>query len=177
MQLSNHVKVHLENGAGLLVLKTYLDDILEKFSLLEGLANKLEAFIDSINSLLSFKKVTTTVDDGFIVKLTDGDGEPVNLESLSSGEQHLLVLIGKLVFETTNECTVLIDEPEISFHPEWQEAFINILTKIKKINGFDVILATHSPILIGNDYWDYVVELALQYTPAEKIRLNEDMGL
>jgi len=177
MQLSNHVQVHLENGAGLLVLKTYLDDILEKFSLLEGLAKKLEAFIDSINSLLSFKKVTTTVDDGFIVKLTDGDGEPVNLESLSSGEQHLLVLIGKLVFETTHECTVLIDEPEISFHPEWQEAFIKILTKIKEINGFNVILATHSPILIGNDYWDYVVELALQYNPKESNLINEDMGL
>lgn len=176
-QFNTHIQGHIENGAGLLVLKTYLDDVIEKFSLLNGLANKLDAFSSSINSLLSFKKIATTIDDGFVVRLIDGNGEPVNLESLSSGEQHLLVLIGKLVFETSSECMVLIDEPEISFHPEWQEAFIGILKKIKEINGFDVVMATHSPILIGNEYWDYVVELAEQYVKPDRITFSTDMDL
>ncbi|WP_323082384.1 AAA family ATPase [Klebsiella variicola] len=176
-QFNTHIQGQLANGAGLLVLKTYLDDVLEKFSQLDGLAKKLDVFSSSINSLLSFKEVTTTIDEGFVVRLTDGDGEPVHLESLSSGEQHLLVLIGKLVFETTAECMVLIDEPEISFHPEWQEAFISILTKIREINGFDVVMATHSPILIGNEYWDYVVELAEQYVKPDSITFSSDIDL
>ncbi|MGC0289435.1 AAA family ATPase, partial [Enterobacter cloacae complex sp. 2025EL-00057] len=67
--------------------------------------------------------------------------------------------------------------PEISFHPEWQEKFIEILNEIKKMNGFDVILATHSPILIGEDYWDNVVELADQYNPIEIIELSDNLRL
>jgi len=171
-QFNTHIQGQSANGAGLLVLKTYLDDVIEKFSLLDDLAKKLDIFSSSINSLLSFKSIKTTIDEGFVVEITDGEDIPVELESLSSGEQHLLVLIGKLVFETTDECMVLIDEPEISFHPEWQEAFISILTKIRKMNGFDVVLATHSPILIGDDYWDYVVELAEQYVKPDEIKFS-----
>jgi len=136
------------------------------------LAKKIDIFSSSLNSLLAFKEITTTVDDGIVVSILDGDKDDVELESLSSGEQHLLVLIGRLIFETTEESMVLIDEPEISFHPEWQESFIGILSEIKKLNGFDVILATHSPILIGNEYWDNVIELGVQYIPNENINLS-----
>ncbi|WP_244448257.1 hypothetical protein [Escherichia coli] len=45
------------------------------------------------------------------------------------------------------------------------------------MNGFDVILATHSPILIGEDYWDNVVELADQYNPIEIIELSDNLRL
>lgn len=109
--------------------------------------------------------------------MVDGKKNTIALDSLSSGEQHLIVLIGRLVFETSNDSLVLIDEPEISFHPEWQEKFIEILNEIKKMNGFDVILATHSPILIGEDYWDNVVELADQYNPIEIIELSDNLRL
>ncbi|EMG3209765.1 TPA: AAA family ATPase [Klebsiella pneumoniae] len=172
-QFNTHIKGNSANGAGLLVLKTYLEDVLEKFALLDDLAEKLDIFTSSINSLLSFKEVMTTIDDGFVVKLIDGDETPLDLESLSSGEQHLLVLIGRLIFETSKECMVLIDEPEISFHPEWQERFIGILSEIRKMNGFDVVLATHSPVLIGDLYWDYVVELSDQYSPSEKVLVSD----
>jgi predicted ATP-binding protein involved in virulence len=172
-QFNTHIKGNSDNGAGLLVLKTYLEDVLEKFALLDDLAEKLNIFSSSINSLLSFKKVTTTIDDGFVVKLIDGDESPLDLESLSSGEQHLLVLIGRLIFETSKECMVLIDEPEISFHPEWQESFIGILSEIRQMNGFDVVLATHSPVLIGDLYWDYVIELSDQYSPYEKFSVSD----
>ena len=101
--------------------------------------------------------------------MVDGKKNKINLDALSSGEQHLIVLIGRLIFETSKESLVLIDEPEISFHPEWQEKFIEILNEIKTMNGFDVILATHSPILIGEEYWDNVVELADQYITEDDI--------
>jgi hypothetical protein len=49
---------------------------------------------------------------------------------------------------------MLLDEAELSMHPEWQQKFINLLTtalnqffpKIK----FQIILASHSPILISD---------------------------
>ncbi|KRV98140.1 AAA family ATPase [Aeromonas veronii] len=163
-ETTKQLNVHAASteNAGMLVLKTYLDDILEKFSILENLAQKLDIFCSSINELLAFKTVETSADDGIIIKVIDGLKEPIPLSVLSSGEQHLIVLIGKLVFDTNKNTLVLIDEPEISFHPEWQEKFLDILEKIRKLNDFNVLVATHSPILIG-ERWDGVIELAEQH--------------
>lgn len=151
-----------QEAAALVVLKTFLDDVREKFALLETLAEKLDVFCRSINSLIAFKSIETSADVGLIARLSDGDKEQIPLSVLSSGEQHLLVLIGKLVFNTEEGTLVLIDEPEISFHPEWQEKFMAILEDIRQVNGFSVLIATHSPTLIGSR-WNSVIELAEQY--------------
>ena len=86
---------------------------------------------------------------------------PSRLNSRASGEQHLIVLLGEIVFESTDGGVVLLDEPEISFHPEWQERFPEVLEKIVVINKAMIIMATHSPTLI-QDKWDSVIELADQ---------------
>jgi predicted ATP-dependent endonuclease of OLD family len=156
----------IADPTGMLVLKTYLDDILEKFSALDALAKQLEVFCRSIDSLMAFKTIETSPDEGIIVRIIDGERTPLSLQVLSSGEQHLIVLIGKLIFGTDAGALVLIDEPEISFHPEWQEKFIDILADIREINDFSVLIATHSPILIG-EHWDIVVELAEQHTQSQ----------
>lgn len=166
---TKQLNVHAESteNAGMLVLKTYLDDIREKFSLLEDLAQRLDVFCSSINGLIAFKEISTSADEGIVVRVLDGERQVLPLSVLSSGEQHLIVLIGKLVFNTSKGALVLIDEPEISFHPEWQEKFLSILEEIRKLNGFTVVVATHSPILIG-DRWDSVIELAEQHQAAGK---------
>lgn len=171
---TKQLNVHAESteNAGMLVLKTYLDDIREKFSLLDDLAQRLDVFCSSINSLIAFKSIETSADEGIVVRVIDGKNDALSLSVLSSGEQHLIVLIGKLVFNTNEGSLVLIDEPEISFHPEWQEKFLGILEEIRKLNGFTVLVATHSPILIG-DRWDSVIELAEQHqTVGEQFSLG-----
>lgn len=149
-------------SAGRIVLKTYLNDVIEKFKLLDDLAKKLTLFSKSINDLMSFKKLSISSENGFVIKTYKSDPEKYNyivpLSSLSSGEQHLLVLIGKLIFSRKNSGLILIDEPEISLHPEWQESLLDILSSIQKISNFEILVATHSPILIGNR-WDDVIEL------------------
>lgn len=149
-------------SAGRIVLKTYLNDVIEKFKLLDDLAKKLTLFSKSINDLMSFKKLSISSENGFVIKTYKSDPGKYNfivpLSSLSSGEQHLLVLIGKLIFSRKNSGLILIDEPEISLHPEWQESLLDILSSIQKISNFEILVATHSPILIGNR-WDDVIEL------------------
>ena len=160
---TKQLNIHAESTdeTGILVLETYLEDILEKFALLENLSQHLEIFCDSINRLFSFKSISTSAHDGFVVRATDDDDVKkgiLPLATLSSGEQHLIVLIGKLVFDADENSLVLIDEPEISFHPEWQENFLSIIEGIAQLNKFSVLVATHSPILIG-DRWENVIEL------------------
>lgn len=77
-------------------------------------------------------------------------------------------MIGKLIFNTKPNSLVLIDEPEISFHPEWQEKFLEIVEQIQALNSFQLLIATHSPYLIG-DRWENVIELAEQYSDMESL--------
>ncbi|MEB8024977.1 AAA family ATPase, partial [Raoultella ornithinolytica] len=156
-----------EEGAGLAVLKVYLDDIKSKYKVLDGLATKLNLFKTSVNKLLSFKKIEISLESGFVISPIRNDEIHLELTSLSSGEQHLIVMLGKLVFGASKGDVVLIDEPEISFHPEWQEDFIDIINEIRNIKDFKVIMATHSHILIGGR-WDDVIELAEQYHEEHK---------
>src|SRR5690349_22975449 len=49
------------------------------------------------------------------------DQRPIDVEALSSGEQHELVLLFDLIFRVEKNTLVLIDEPELSLHPRSEE--------------------------------------------------------
>lgn len=80
------------------------------------------------------------------------------MTDLSSGEQHEVVLLYELLFKVSEKSLVLIDEPEISLHIVWQKEFLKDLLEIIKIRNFDVLIATHSPSIIDEN-WDLTVEL------------------
>lgn len=52
----------------------------------------------------------------------------------------------------------MIDEPEISLHVEWQLNFLEDIERIAQTNKVRVIVATHSPQLIGSR-WDECYDL------------------
>jgi predicted ATP-binding protein involved in virulence len=94
--------------------------------------------------------------EGFIFKTLDENQlSPTNL---SSGEQHELVLLYELLFKVAPNSLILIDEPELSLHVGWQQQFLNDLQEITKLVEFDVLIATHSPLII-NERWDLTVDL------------------
>ena len=52
---------------------------------------------------------------------------------------------------------MLMDEPEISLHIEWQE---RLITLIRSLNpNAQIILCTHSPAIIMNGWADAVTEM------------------
>lgn len=156
---ARRVDLGISDPSALLVLGIYLEDIKKKLLSLQETAERLRIFIATLNSMLLFKRLELSSEIGFRVI---GENEKViPLRALSSGEQHLIVLLGEIIFESTDGGVVLLDEPEISFHPEWQERFPEVLEKIVVINNAMIIMATHSPTLI-QDKWDSVIELADQ---------------
>jgi predicted ATP-dependent endonuclease of OLD family len=68
------------------------------------------------------------------------------------------VLLFELLFEIEPATLVLIDEPEISLHIAWQAQFLDDLFEMAHLSQFDVLLATHSPDIIGK-HWNLTVEL------------------
>lgn len=89
------------------------------------------------------------------------------MTALSSGEQHELVLLYDMLFKVKPNALVLIDEPELSLHILWQKEFMQDLLQIISIAHFDVLLATHSPYIVG-ERDDLLVELSVETVAAER---------
>lgn len=133
------------------VLQIYITDTQEKLSVYQELAERIEIFKDIIQEMLRYKKLSISK-EGFDVQ--SDAGRTIPLRELSSGEQHMIVLIYNLLFraKSTEDELILIDEPEISLHIAWQKRFVTNLEKISKLSKFDVIIATHSPAIINGRF-------------------------
>ncbi|MCK6593193.1 MAG: ATP-binding protein [Polyangiaceae bacterium] len=128
----------------------------EKLRGFDDLAARIELFATILNDRFSYKRVSIHRDKGFV--FAGPNGALVPLAALSSGEQHEIVLLYDLLFRVPPDSLILIDEPEISLHVTWQQEFVNDLEKVVKLSGIDVLLATHSPEIIG-EHWDWTVAL------------------
>lgn len=138
------------------VLNVFVRDTREKLGVLALLRARIQLFIELIDSRFNPKSVIVDKKNGFSVRRHSNTEVP--LEKLSSGEQHQLVLFFELLFELKPNALILIDEPELSLHVAWQKQFIPDLSRIIELNKFDVLLATHSPQLIG-EWQEIVVEI------------------
>ena len=90
--------------------------------------------------------------------MLNDEGSRIELESLSSGEQHELVMLYYLLFLVAPNSLILIDEPELSLHVEWQRRFLSDLVEMAELSGYYALVATHSPQII-EDRYDLTVEL------------------
>jgi predicted ATP-dependent endonuclease of OLD family len=139
------------------VLTIYVHDTERKLAVFEEMAQKVQLLTEAINKRFSYKRMGVSREDGFVFRSAIDDSL-IPLGSLSSGEQHELVLLYELLFKVKPNTLVLIDEPEISLHLAWQQQFLDDLVEIVKLSSFDVLIATHSPGIIGKR-WDLTVEL------------------
>lgn len=138
-------------------LLVYLNDLDKKLSVFDDLLEKLELFTNILNERrFTFKSIKISKEKGFYFETSKG--KELKLNELSSGEQHEVVLLYELIFNTNPSTLVLIDEPEISLHVTWQKEFLNDLLNIIKMQNFQVMVATHSPSII-NDRWDLVYNM------------------
>ncbi len=139
-----------------LVMSLYVEDTKAKISALDDLANRARLLLNNVNLKYRNKRVRIDREQGFVAE-SDGQ-ELLALDSLSSGEQHELVLYYDLLFNVPSNTIVLIDEPELSLHVAWQKRFLPDLLEVVKISGFDALIATHSPYIVGDSY-DLMVSL------------------
>ncbi len=138
------------------VLSVYVRDVAQKLAVFDDLAGKIDLLKSIINRRFRHKRIVVSRDKG--IRFTTDTGQPLDATSLSSGEQHELVMLCELLFKIQKDSLILIDEPEISLHIAWQQEFLQDLLEMVRLSGFDVLLATHSPQII-NDRWDLTVQL------------------
>ena len=141
------------------VLKQYIEDSKKKLEVYDGLAEKIGRFKVILQEMLNDKDLIISK-EGYQLKSQAKSNQSIPEKELSSGEQHLIVLMYNLLFRDTeqNDELILIDEPEISLHIAWQRLFVTSLEKISELSDFDVIIATHSPAIVRGR-WDLEVSL------------------
>lgn len=138
------------------VMTLYVEDTARKLGALDELARRIEILLGNINNKFKHKSIRIDREKG-LVAITD-DRQVLELDALSSGEQHELVLLYDLLFRVKPNTLVLLDEPELSLHVTWQKSFLPDLLEIVATTGYDVLLATHSPFIVGERY-DLMVPL------------------
>ena len=131
-----------------LVMALYVKDAKSKLSALDDLANRSRLLFSNVNQKYQNKRIRLDRDRGLVAE--SDSHELLALDSLSSGEQHELVVHYDLLFNVPSDTIVLIDEPELSLHVGWQKRFLPDLLEIVKVSGLDVLIATHSPYIVGD---------------------------
>lgn len=137
-------------GEGANMLDSYIEMELNKLYL-NGDGVKRTVFRRIMNTYLkdSAKRIRRTSSEIIIECKRSGD---LTYKALSSGERQLLYMMLKVVNSRGNNTIILMDEPEISLHLNWQE---NLIDSIKEINPkAQLIIVTHSPGIVMNGYRD-----------------------
>lgn len=109
------------------------------------------AFSFMFNDKLKFSKIKGTD------VLFEKNGNKFSIDDLSSGEKQIVFRGGNLIqnLNIFSGCTVLIDEPELSIHPKWQEKLLGFYENLFSVgaNKAQIFIATHS---------DHILKSALE---------------
>ncbi len=133
---------------------------------------QIKSYLETINSFFDDKKIELNITRDLnapIISIRFENEEVLNsFYSLSSGEQQIVTLI--YAAHMSQREVILIDEPEISLHVDWQR----ILLKKMSVQHQDkqIIVCTHSPI-IAAEYEERLIELGISPTDKD---LWEDEG-
>lgn len=131
-----------------------------RMSLLSHYANtKNLTLIDKANLKdklrLIYKKINDTLDPDISLFDTDKDNisdartKRLSLDSLSSGMK-TFYLIKSLIDNGTivQNGTLILDEPEVHLHPDWQVTLAEVIVLLQREMGLHILINTHSPYFL-----------------------------
>lgn len=129
--------------------RNYLATIEEDLTMKE-ITNKVVNEINSIFDILELdvKLKGFSKDEKTMPIFENSAGEEFDINDLSSGEKQLFLRTLSIKMLEPNNSIILIDEPELSLHPKWQQRIIEVYKKIGENN--QIIIATHSPHILGS---------------------------
>lgn len=109
---------------------------------------KLKKILTKINSVCDFdmKKADDALADSFV--FLEGNHQ-LSAENISTGLKTFIILKRLLYTGYLEENGLLIlDEPEVHLHPQWQILFAEIIVLLQKEFGMHILLTTHSPYFL-----------------------------
>lgn len=166
------------------VLDIYRKSLQQRAKVQEESFAGIEQYLASVNDFLGGKELTLVSSDlpvetrrldlstGLRLRFLD-DGSLVSLRALSSGERQIVTLIYAATHMSA-EKVILIDEPEISLHVDWQRRLLKTMSE--QLPDRQIIACTHSPV-VSADYGDRVKELLLKTSDHSVVSVEEPDSL
>ena len=113
---------------------------------------EIETFTSVVNDFLkdSGKNIHFNKSTGVPYFSTASPNHNLILSELSSGETQIVILLSYFAFLAKKGIPIIIDEPELSLHVEWQKYFVEAVKKVMP-SECQTIMATHSPEICGAD--------------------------
>ena len=130
--------------------------------------------IDNIQTLKKDYQIIRTLSSIGIIKNVTlwlyKNGKVYSFEEASSGEKHILYMATSIARYICDNSIILIDEPEISLHPNWQMKYINFLKKaFAKYSSCHFLIASHSPYLVSDLASDSSSLISLKYENDKRV--------
>ena len=108
---------------------------------------RLKEYNETLNVLYSLNLLVDPK-----IELTSTSGT-YSLENSSSGEHNLITSLIGIISTIKQNSLLLIDEPEISLHPNWQMQYISFLKRVLSddiYNESHIIIASHSHFIVSD---------------------------
>jgi predicted ATPase len=150
------------------VLSVYQDSLEKMVATRKQSFANIKKYLNAVNYFLSGKELIVDIESqGFnevFVGLKLDDGSLLKgFSALSSGERQIVTLIYAAT-RMNKQKLILIDEPEISLHVDWQRELLKKISE--QSSNSQIIVCTHSPVIAG-DYDEYMTEINLNPTNRE----------
>ena len=122
------------------------------------LDQRMKRFKKAFNYMFTNKRYKKVINKDNLKKVVFEEfGKEMYIEQLSSGEKQIVFRGGFLLKDQKSNkgVLILIDEPEISMHPNWQSKILDFYKKLftdeQGNQTSQLFFATHSPFIIHNE--------------------------
>ena len=108
-----------------------------------------DMFLEVVNKLLKNKQMQYQElgEHEDSLRIIQENQQVLNYTHLSSGEKHLLILLGTTLLQKNQPRIFIADEPEISLHIQWQRELVGAIRRLNQ--NAQIIFATHSPEIVA----------------------------
>tara|TARA_R110001599_G_scaffold221149_2_gene419582 strand:- start:584 stop:1969 length:1386 start_codon:yes stop_codon:yes gene_type:complete len=160
-------------------LSVYRDAIRERLLFQQSAFSEVDKYFDVVNSFLDKKELSYALDQHRRIPkvgLKFPDDTWSSIKVMSSGERQLLTML-YAVNKMSGNSAVLIDEPELSLHIDWQEELLGKM--MEQLGSRQIIVCTHSPA-IAADFDQYMKEVVpafndISQSDFQELEEDEDM--
>ncbi len=116
------------------------------------IVDNIHQFLGELNLDAEFD----SLDENEQIYFRNNSGKHFSIDKLSSGQKTVLSKMLNFFLSDVKGKVILIDEPELSLHPSWQNKILKVYENFAKTNNCQIIIATHSPHIIGSAKNEYL---------------------
>lgn len=129
----------------------------------QRISERIEALFHEVDGYFSQTNKHIEIDkERNLLVFREESGDIIELEMLSAGEKQLLYILLTVFLMDKKPAVLLMDEPELSLHIEWQEKLVK---SIRFLNPkCQIILTTHSPSIFVSGWESKLVYIENLFT-------------